>query len=97
VRVSSNLLLTRVEHPIPPIMEDTDQPKSMPPPEAKPFRVLISSDTKVSLMSLHVFLTLQIPISSLTPMPPFRGPSGDVMETHGSVMLPVALGATDDF
>jgi hypothetical protein len=33
-----------------------------------PFQVLINSDVMVSLMSLHVFLTMQIPISSLTPV-----------------------------
>jgi hypothetical protein len=62
-----------------------------------PFHVLIHSDAEVSLMSLHVFLTLQIPISSLTSAPPIQGPNNNVMETHGSVMLPVALGAVDNF
>jgi hypothetical protein len=54
--------------------------------DAIPFSVLFSRDIKVSLMSLQVLLTLQIPISS-----------GDIMETHRSVMLPIALGAANDF
>jgi hypothetical protein len=62
-----------------------------------PFHVLISSDTEVSVMTMLVFLTLQIPISSLTPAPPIRGPNDNVMETHRSVVLPVALGAADNF
>jgi hypothetical protein len=40
---------------------------------------------------------MQIPVSSLTLAPPIQGPSGNVMETHRSAMLPIALGATDDF
>jgi hypothetical protein len=44
-----------------------------------PFRVLFSRDVEVRLMSLHVFLTLQVPISSLNPVPPVRGPSGNIL------------------
>jgi hypothetical protein len=62
-----------------------------------PFLILNSSDIKVNLMSLHVFLTLQIPISNLTLVPPVRGPNDNVMETHGSVIFPIALGTADDF
>jgi hypothetical protein len=62
-----------------------------------PFHVLISSDIEVSLMSMHVFLTMQIPTSSLILTSPVRGPSGDVVETHGSIVLPVALRVTHDF
>jgi hypothetical protein len=65
--------------------------------DAMPFHVLISSDDVASLMSLQVFLTLHIPISSLTPTPLVRGPSGNVMETHRSIILPVSLGAIEDF
>jgi hypothetical protein len=39
-----------------------------------PFRVHISRDVEVSLMNLQVFLTLQIPISGLTPTLPVLGP-----------------------
>jgi uncharacterized membrane protein SpoIIM required for sporulation len=38
--------------------------------DAKLFQLLIiNNNNKASLMSLHVFLTLQIPITSLTPAP----------------------------
>jgi hypothetical protein len=60
--------------------------------DAKLFQLLINSNNKASLMSLHVFLTLQIPITSLTPAPVIRGPNDDVMETHESVVLPLLLG-----
>jgi hypothetical protein len=59
--------------------------------DAKLFQLLINNN-KASLMSLHVFLTLQIPITSLTPAPVIRGPNDDVMETHESVVLPLLLG-----
>jgi hypothetical protein len=106
--VGSNLSPTRVEHLAPPAVMDTGQPGSMPTrgqpltqmvtiDDAMPFRILISNDAKVSIMSLQVFLTLQIPISSLTPTSPVRGPNNDVMETHGSIILTIALGAIDDF
>jgi hypothetical protein len=65
--------------------------------DAMPFHMLFSRDAEVSLMSLQVFSTLQITISGLTSAPPVPGPSGDIMGTHESVVLPVALGATDDF
>jgi hypothetical protein len=65
--------------------------------DVMPFHILINSDSEVILMSLHVFFTLQIPVSSLTPTSPIRGPSGDVMETHKNVVLPITLGATNDF
>jgi hypothetical protein len=51
----------------------------------------------LSLMSLYVFLTLQISISSLTLASHVLGTNDDIMETHGSIVLPVALVATDDF
>jgi hypothetical protein len=57
-----------------------------------PFRMLFNRDMEVNLMSLQVFLTLQIPITGLTLASLVRGPSGAVMETHGSVVLPIALG-----
>jgi hypothetical protein len=65
--------------------------------DVMPCHVLISRDADVSLVSLHVFMTLQIPASSLTLAPPIRGPNGDVMETHGSIILFVALGVADNF
>jgi hypothetical protein len=65
--------------------------------DSMPFLVLNNSDAEVSLMSLQIFLTLKILISSLIPTSLVQGPSGDVMETHGNIMLPIALGATDDF
>jgi hypothetical protein len=65
--------------------------------DAMSFHVLITNDTEVSMMSLLVFLTLQIPISSLTLAPPIWGPNGEVMETHRNIVLTVALGADDDF
>jgi hypothetical protein len=58
--------------------------------DAMLFCILISSDAEVSLMSLYIFLTLHIPISSLTPVSPIQGLGGDVVETHGSIMLPFA-------
>jgi hypothetical protein len=61
------------------------------------FHMLISSNAEAKLMSLHAFLTLQVPISSSTSTPPVRGPSSGIMETHGSVMLPIALEVADDF
>jgi hypothetical protein len=36
---------------------------------AMPYHVLINDGAAVSVMSLHVFMTLQIPISRVTPMP----------------------------
>jgi hypothetical protein len=63
--------------------------------DAKLFQLLIinnNNNNKASLMSLHVFLTLQIPITSLTLAPVIRGPNDDVMETHESVVLPLLLG-----
>jgi hypothetical protein len=62
-----------------------------------PFHVLINNNVEVSFMSPQVFLTLKIPVSSLSPMPPVRGFSDDVMEIHRSVGLSVALWATNDF
>jgi hypothetical protein len=67
--VGSNLSPTRVEHLAPPAVMDTGQPGSMPTrgqpltqmvtiDDAMPFRILISNDAKVSIMSLQVFLTL---------------------------------------
>jgi hypothetical protein len=82
---------------------DTGQPDSVPTPRGQPlirmvtiddvmpFHVLISSDVEVSLMSLQISLTLQVPISSLTPTSPVRGPSSDIVETHRSIVLLVAL------
>jgi hypothetical protein len=58
--------------------------------DTMPLCVLFSRDTKFILMSLRFFLTLQIPMLSSTLAPPVRGPSGDVMETNGSVVVPVA-------
>jgi hypothetical protein len=97
------------QHSAPPIVMDTGQLASTSTPggqpltrtvtidDATPFRVLNNKDVEVSLMSLQVFLTLQVLISGSTPTPPVRGPSGDVMETHRSVVLHIALGATDNF
>jgi hypothetical protein len=58
---------------------------------AMPFQVLIS------LMSFQVFSTLQIPISILIPASPVRGLGGNKVETHSSIILPVAFGATEGF
>jgi hypothetical protein len=92
-----------------PIVVDTDHLASMMTPrgqpltqmvttnDAMPFHMFISRDAKVSLMSLQVFSTLKIPILSLTLASPIRGPNGDLMKTHGSIVLPIVLGAADDF
>jgi hypothetical protein len=108
-QVDCNLPSTQEEHPAPPVVMDTKQPVLVQTTGGQPltqlvtigsimpFRVLISSDAKLSMMSLQVFSSLQIPISSLTPASPIRGTSGDVVETHGSIVLPAALGATEGF
>jgi hypothetical protein len=71
-----------MELPAPPIVMDTGQPVSTPTiggqpltrtvtiDDAMPFFVLLSRDVEVSLISLHVFSTLHIPISALTLAPP---------------------------
>jgi hypothetical protein len=64
--------------------------------DAMPFRVLFSRDAEVSLMSLHVFLTLQIPISGLNLTSPVRGLNIDVMETDKSIVFPIAPRAADN-
>jgi hypothetical protein len=61
---------------------------------AMPYHVLIDDGATVSVMSLHVFMTLQIPISRVTPMPSIRGLDGDVVEPHGSIVLRVSFGVT---
>jgi hypothetical protein len=62
-----------------------------------PFCMLFGRDIEVSLIGLHDFLTLQISTSGLTLAPPVCGYNGDVMEIHGSIVLPIALGAANDF
>jgi hypothetical protein len=98
-----------MELPAPLIIVDISQSESAPTAEghpltqtvtiddAMPFRMLFSRDANAILMSLRVFLTLKIPISELVLALPVWGPSDDVMETHGSIVLPVALGADGDF
>jgi hypothetical protein len=65
--------------------------------DAMSFCMLFSRDMDINLMSLQLFLTLQIPISGLTQTPPVQGPSSDIMETQGSVVVPVTLGVAKDF
>jgi hypothetical protein len=65
--------------------------------DAIPFHVLLSRDVEVSLMSLQVFLTLQIPILELVSALTVRGPHDDDMENHRSIVLLVALKADEDF
>jgi hypothetical protein len=101
--------LAQAEYPVPPAIKDTGQLVSMPTIGGQPLTcmvtiddamsicILISNDAEVSLMSLHVFLTLQIPISIPTPTFPVEGPGGDVVETHESIMLPFAFGITESF
>jgi hypothetical protein len=56
-----------------------------------PYCIRICGDTAVSLMSLQVFSTLQISISSFTPALPIRGAGGHTVEPHGSIMPPVTF------
>jgi hypothetical protein len=65
--------------------------------DAMPIRILIYGDATVSLMSQRVFLTLQIPFSSLTPASPIRGPGDDIVETHDNIMLLVTFRVTRGF
>jgi hypothetical protein len=65
--------------------------------DTMPFRVLICDDVVVSLMSIHVFLNLQILILSLTSASHVQGPGGDVVETHDNIVLPITFGVTEGF
>jgi hypothetical protein len=60
--------------------------------DTMPFR----RDVEVSLMSLHVFLALQIPILGLNPTSPVQGLNIDVMETDKSIVFPVAPRVADN-
>jgi hypothetical protein len=101
-QVDSSLPPAQEENPAPLVIMDTGQSVPMTTARGQSliwmvtindgihFVVVISSNAEVSLMSQHVFLTLKITISSLTLASHVQEPSGDVVETHGSVMLPVA-------
>jgi hypothetical protein len=49
------------------------------------------------MMSVHIFLTLQISISSLTQASPDWGSGSDIVETHESIVLPISFGVTKGF
>jgi hypothetical protein len=63
---------------------------------AMPYQALIDDGAAVSMMSLQVFSTLQISVSSLTQAPSFQGLNIDV-ESHGSIVLPVSFEVTEHF
>jgi hypothetical protein len=108
-QANSNLPPTHREHLAPPVIVDTSQSEPALMPGCQPFiwtvtiddvmtfHILISSDTKVILMSLHIFFTLQIPVSSLTLASIVQGPSSNIMKNHKNVVLPITHGATNNF
>jgi hypothetical protein len=87
---------------------DTGQPVSMASFEgqpliqmvtidnAMPYQVIIGEGAAVSMMSLQVFPTLQIPVSSLIQAPSSQ--DLDIsMEPHGSIVLPISYGVIERF
>jgi hypothetical protein len=64
---------------------------------AMPYHVLVYDGATISMMSLQVFMTLQIPMSSLTLAPYLQGLGINVGESYDSIVLPIFFGVIEGF
>jgi hypothetical protein len=59
--------------------------------------VLIDGGANLSVMSMHAFKALQIPMSALTPTELFGGVGKDIVITYGSISLPITFRMAENY